>query len=368
MNPARYWNEGPDKSPAFGTDTFVTPPGFMVRTPERWLPLFYRPAALARWTLSMRVRRARAKLRALGATRIVLYIWRPEFAPALNCGPYDLSVYHIDDEYSFSSVDVPTPETERALIAAVDQVFIHSPGLMEKKGHINPHTDATPLGVDFERFAARQAEPPDLASIPSPRIGYIGVLKRTLDWPLIQFLSDRRPDWSFVFMGPRTSISHIEGAIRELSRRPNVHFLPARPTSEVAAYPQHFDVCILPYVADDYARYGYPLKLHEYLAGGRPVVGTRMRTLEDFTDVIALASTPEEWLSSIASALGASEQSPERAAARRAVAQAHDWDRLVDRIAAKIAFGLGGEVARGYPEAAGLRMTPPHDRSTSAMP
>lgn len=370
VNPARNWRErdNPDHPDGAGANLVSIPPGFDVYTPERWLPLLYRPTALARWTLSMRLRRARARLIARGATKIVLYIWRPEFAPALKYARYDASSYHIDDEYTFSPVDIPTSEAERGLIAAVDQVFIHSAGLMEKKGDINPNTDEVPLGVDYDRYAANLPEPPDLAAIPSPRVGYIGVLKRTIDWSLLQFLSEQRPEWSIVLMGPRTSIRKIEAPIRELSRLPNVFILPGRPTSEIAAYPQHLDVCLLPYQANDYAKYGYPLKLHEYLAGGRPVVGTRMRSLEDFTDVITLASTPEEWLAGIGRALQREEQSLPRVAARRTVARAHDWQVLVDRIAARIAARLGGEVAAGYAEAAGIRVTPPQESSKSATP
>lgn len=370
VNPAQGWRERGHRrrrdSPLLGHASI--PPGFEVYTPERWLPLLYRPTALARWTLDVRLRRARAKLVARGVKRIVLYIWRPEFAPALECHRHDVSVYHIDDEYSFSPVEVPTSPVERALIASVDQVIIHSPGLMEKKGKINPRTDFVPNGVEYERFAADQPEPSALANIPSPRVGYIGVLKRTLDWPLIQYLSERRPEWSLVLMGPRTSISYIEGPILELSRRPNVHILPGLPTSEVAPYPQHLDVCILPYVEDDYGKYLYPLKLHEYLAGGRPVVGARIRSLEDFGDVIGLASTPEEWLGAISRALTTEEQGMARIAARRAVARAHDWDSLVERVAALIAARLGGSVASGYPELGGMRTTPPEESSTSATP
>lgn len=370
VNPARGWRErenpaGPT-SPEAGRA--LLPTGFEVYTPERWLPLLYRPRTLARWALGLRLRRARAKLLARGVTRIILYIWRPEFAPALDCGRYDVTSYHIDDEYSFSAVDVPTSELERTLIAAVDQVFIHSPALMEKKGGINPHTDIVPNGVEYERFAANQPVPPGLAAIPSPRIGYIGVIKKTLDWPLIQFLSEQRPEWSIVLMGPQTSLSQIEVPIRELSRLPNVHILPGLPTSEVSPYPQHLDVCIMPYVADDYAKYMYPLKLHEYLAGGRPVVGTRIRSLEDFGDLIGLASTPEEWLTAITRALATEEQDLSRVAARQRVAQAHDWDMLVERIAARLASRLGGDVAAGYPETGGVRTTPLQVSSTSATP
>ena len=370
VNPARGWREweSPGSGGHAGAENGSIPPGFEIYTPERWLPLLYRPSSLARWTLSMRLRRARAKLMARGATRIVLYIWRPEYAPALELCPHDVSCYHIDDEYSFSPVDVPTSDAERELIAAVDQVFIHSAGLMEKKGDINPRTETVPLGVDYDSYSANYPEPADLAAIPSPRIGYIGVLKRTIDWPLLMYLAERRPDWSMVLMGPWTSVKRIEGPIRELSRLPNVFILPARPTSEIAPYPQHLDVCILPYVANDYARYGYPLKLHEYLAGGRPVVGNRMRSLEDFEDVVTLASTPREWLEGIARALDWEEQSLSRVAARRAVARAHDWGVLVERIAARIAGRVGGEVAAGYAGAGGVRVIPPKVSSRSATP
>jgi len=263
----------------------------------------------------------------------VLYLWRPEFADALEFGPYDLTCYHIDDEYSFSLVEVEMSPEERGLMRQVDQVFIHSPGLMEKKGHVNPQTEFVPLGVDFELYSARRPEPPDLCSIPHPRIGYIGVLKRTLDWPLLTYLIGEHPEWSFVFLGPQAPHEDIRAPIEALSRQPNVHFLSARPTSELGAYPQHLDVCIMPYVLNDYARYGYPLKCHEYLAGGRPVVGCRMRTLEDLEEVVLLAETHSEWEDRLRRAISPEEQGSERTSARQAVARRHDWKGLVETIA-----------------------------------
>jgi hypothetical protein len=37
------------------------------------------------------------------------------------------------------------------------------------------------------------------------------------------------------------------------------------------------------------------MKLHEYLATGRPVVGMPIRSLQVFDDVVTLARTPAEW-------------------------------------------------------------------------
>lgn len=82
----------------------------------------------------MRLDRARDLLVRQGCRELVLYIWRPELGQALSRLPFDLSCYHIDDEYSFSSVEVPVSEEEACLLAAVNQVFVNSPGLLEKKG------------------------------------------------------------------------------------------------------------------------------------------------------------------------------------------------------------------------------------------
>lgn len=336
VNPALGIGEHshPGSRNAAGPEDGPLPRGFQIYTPR--IPEFYGSRMLSNWSFRLRLGQARSHLKARGVKRTVAYLWRPTFARALDFGRYDLTVYHIDDEYSFSSVDVPVPEAERALIARVDQVFIHSPGLLEKKGNINPHTDAAPLGVPYENYAAPQPEPPELARVPHPRIGYIGVLKKTLNWDLLAVLADRNPAWSFVLLGPLASHAGLEDTVRGFAKRPNVTILPGRPTRETTAFPQHLDVCILPYVLDDYSKYGYPLKLHEYLAGGRPVVGTPMRTLEDFPDVVGLATTPEDWQREIERALRPEEQGEARTAVRRAVAREHDWDALVARMADRI--------------------------------
>ena len=121
------------------------------------------------------------------------------------------------------------------------------------------------------------------------------------------------------------------------------HFLGRKPVRELATYPQHFDVCIMPYQADGYTKYIYPLKLHEYLASGRPTVGTRIPALEDFSDVVLLASTLDEWSAAIARALEPAANTVERRAERRAVARRHDWQLLVREIAETIARRLGCE-------------------------
>jgi glycosyltransferase involved in cell wall biosynthesis len=338
-----------------------TPPpgtGFDVYDHGWWLPKFYRPGALRRAAERARLRQARRILEHAGAKRIILYLWQPMFAEVLELADYDVSCYHIADEYSFSDIEQPLSATERRVIERVDQVFVHSPALLEKKGRINPNTSYVTNGVDYASFAEVAPEPPDLARIPHPRIGYVGRLKSQLDWHALSEIAARRPDWSIVLVGP---VGHMGASAPDkdaLLARPNVHYLGNRTVREIPAYTQHMDVCLLCYALTDYTRYIFPLKLHEYLAAGRPVVGADLRTLRDFEHVVAIARDPAQWVSAIEAALSPAEQTPERVEERRQVARAYDWNALTERIAATLCDRLGedfttrlaavGERARGY--------------------
>jgi hypothetical protein len=102
------------------------------------------------------------------------------------------------------------------------------------------------------------------------------------------------------------------------------------------------DACMLCYAVNGYTKFVSPLKLGEYLASGRPVVGSPLPAHAAFADVIALAGTPEEWSRALTRALEPSESGPERVEARRRIARGLDWSVLVERIAGAICERLGG--------------------------
>jgi glycosyltransferase involved in cell wall biosynthesis len=145
-----------------------------------------------------------------------------------------------------------------------------------------------------------------------------------------------------VFVG---AIRHpeLEDRVKRLGRLSNVHILGAKSSADLARYPQHFDVCLMPYQNDEYTRFIYPLKLHEYLASGTPTVGTPIRSLESFHSVVELATEPSEWSAAIEKAL--TDNGDDRRLARQAIAREHDWENLVYRIAQHMADALGPDVA-----------------------
>lgn len=320
------------------------PASLHIYEPPIWLPRIGRPARLAQLSSKWRLKQVSDFMRAQGCTKLVLFLWDLQFADALQLIPHDLSIYNISDEYSFSRTEVPVSAAERRLLQSVGQVFIISPGLMEKKGHFNPNTEFMPCGVDYLKYATPAPEPDDLRAIPHPRIGYLGHLKAMLNWPLLLELSAIHTNWSFVFVGPRSLHPEIDSALRKMSQRSNVYFLGGKPADCLGKYVQHFDVCIMPYVLDDYTKYIYPGKMHEYLASGNPVVSTPIRSVEEFRNVISVAAGREDWSNAINHALSTEENSAARRTERQRIAHDYDWDVLVGRIADTIGTRLGTSV------------------------
>lgn len=321
--------------------SYPHPAALQVYTAPWFLRRVGRPVFFKKVTERARLRACREMLLARGCRRIVLYLWRPEFAGALEQIPYDLACYHIDDEYPYCTVEREVDPGQAALIRRVNHVFIHSLAMLRKKGGLNPNTELIPNGVDYERYASPTLEPGDLAAIPHPRIGYTGSLKRMIDWELLSALAARHPAWSFVFVGPTLRHTGIQGPLHTLKQRRNVYFLGPKVVEDLPAYPQHFDVAIMPYRVDAYTRYIYPLKLHEYLASGTPVVGSPIPTLQSFPDVIQIASNLDEWSHALSSALDSSQNSEETRGARQLVARSHDWEILSQKIVGSLMRRLG---------------------------
>jgi len=332
VNPAPDWQQALSRAKEDCEDSVHLPPGFHIYEADFWLPNFYRPRLLADFAFRKRLERARNVLVHNGCQKIVLYIWRPEFCMSLDAIRFDLSCYHVVDEYSYCEVESPNSREELELLKRADQVIVHTQALLEKKGQFCRSIAVVPNGVSFAEFSTPVPEPADFARIPHPRIGYAGYLKKTLDWNLLLDLSARHAEYSFVFVGAQIHEKQLANIFQELASRPNVHFIGPVTASQMPHYAQHFDVCIMPYALNVYTNYIYPLKLHEYLASGRPVIASPTRLLKEFDGVIQLCGTSEQWSAALSTALQPKANSAEARKARQEIAQKHDWDTIVRAI------------------------------------
>lgn len=136
--------------------------------------------------------------------------------------------------------------------------------------------------------------------------------------------------------------------LERLDRLPNVHLLGAKQSHELLQYPAHFDVCMMPYRTTAYTDCIYPLKLHECLATGTPIVGSPIRTLRNFEQAVALAEGVDAWFEQIRRILEQRPKDKEVVSRRVDLARAHDWDAITQRVARVIAGSLGPEVSERF--------------------
>jgi glycosyltransferase involved in cell wall biosynthesis len=297
----------------------------------------YRFPRVAKLTKYLREMHVRYVMRKFAFHDTVLLIWHPQFVDWVGTLGESLICYYVDDDFAGYAGDsaerVKTILTnEDKLLRQADLVFANGPVLLRAKNRYG-NAISVPMTADFELFSrSRLPEtrvPADLESVRHPRIGYIGNLNDKVDFGLVLELSKARPDWSFVLVGPinirADEVKKTFEALRSLS---NVYILGSKPRECLPNYIKGLDVCTMLYRHRGWANSVYPLKLHEYLASGKPCIGTSLESLKEFSEVVQIADTPQEWLSAIASALV--DKDPSRAERRVQVAYEN---RLEARIA-----------------------------------
>nr|WP_026298564.1 glycosyltransferase family 1 protein [Deinococcus aquatilis] len=208
-----------------------------------------------------------------GLTEYVLWVYTPMELPITAGLTPSLTIYDCMDElanFRFAPPELLTREAE--LFRRADLVFTGGYRLWEAKRHKHPRVFPFPSSVDVPHFARARtvkAEPEDQAGLPGPRLGFYGVLDERFDAPLMSELAERRPDWTFVLLGPVVKVSR-----EELPQASNVHYLGQKCYADLPGYLSGWDVALLPFARNDATEFISPTKTPEYLAAGVPVVST----------------------------------------------------------------------------------------------
>jgi len=244
-----------------------------------------------------------------------------------------VSCYYVWDEISL----FPGNKIKSELVEEIESKFIHrahlvfasSQSQVEKRRRINPNTFLIANAFDSERFHAvldsKAPEPSDLQRIPHPRIGYIGSLDFRTDFDLLMRIVDRHPEWPLIIVG--WTFQRGEEGLSALCSKTNVHFLGKKPSTEIPNYIKGFDVGLIPLRVTKSTNTMYPLKLHEYLAVGLPVISTALKEVKPFSEVVSIAKDANEFVDLIEEALA--DNSSEKARARIAVAKENTWEKRV---------------------------------------
>ncbi len=184
-----------------------------------------------------------------------------------------LVVYDCMDELSaFQGAPPRLRNRESQLMQKADLIFTGGYSLFEAKRALHPAVYAFPSSIDYGHFAqARQelTDPADQQSLPSPRIGFAGVIDERLDIELLRTVALRQPEWQFILVGP---VVKIDPAV--LPQGPNLHYLGLKSYTDLPAYFSHWQAAILPFALNESTRFISPTKTPEYLSAGLPVIST----------------------------------------------------------------------------------------------
>lgn len=189
--------------------------------------------------------------------------------------------------------------------------------------HVVPNAAEPP-----DRYDRAHTVPAEIASIPSPRLGYVGNLSDRIDIELLDQMAVARPDWHLVLIGS----AHRDRAILRLDQHPNVHFLGVRPYEEAKQMMRHFDVGLIPHVDNDMTRAMHPLKAFVYSSQGVPVVATGIANLTELGSLIKVGGSRDEFIRLIESTLAERGSRPAVDPDLHTTLEPHTWPVRVDAI------------------------------------
>lgn len=218
-----------------------------------------------------------------------------------------------DDFEQFSSNELERKKIRENVefhISSANVVLCVNENLCERASKINKNSYIVKNATNFFTFTDSPVVADVTVRSGRPIVGYMGWINESrLDIELIRYLACQRPEWDFVFVGPR---SH-EDALSELKGNyDNVKLVDPVPYTQLPAVLAQFNVCILPNLLNEHTAGNDPIKLFDYLASGKPVVSTNTSGAGYLKDHIDIAHDKEEFLALVGSALESSGGEVER--------------------------------------------------------
>jgi glycosyltransferase involved in cell wall biosynthesis len=181
-----------------------------------------------------------------------------------------------------------------------------------------------------KNFARPNLTPAPLASVPSPRVGYIGTLNWRFDHGFLAEVARLRPKVQFVLGGKTPAEKDGDAKWREgfraAKKLSNIHFIGWVDRSVLGDYLNAFDALFMCYSNCRFNTNACPAKLWDYMATGLPIVANdRNPETLLWREVIQIGKNPEAFAEAVTAAL---HENPVLRERRLDIARAHTWDAL----------------------------------------
>lgn len=239
-------------------------------------------------------------------------------------------IYDCMDELAqFKGAPADIRYREKSLIKEADIVFTGGRKLYEAKSKLHPCVHFFGCGVDIDHFSKAQSRetpiPEDISNLPGPVIGYFGVIDERLDYELIARLSQSKPDWSIVMVGPVVKVNP-----EDLPQASNIRWLGQRDYKVLPNYVKGFDVCMMPFALNEATEYINPTKTLEYMAARKPIISTAVAdVVKNFAPIVRIAHSHEDFIRQLDTLRNTEDGELD---AGLAMARNSTWDYIVGQI------------------------------------
>jgi GT2 family glycosyltransferase len=228
-------------------------------------------------------------------------------------------VYDCMDEWeNFPGVKAPLLEAEKSLVESCDLLVVTAQKLYEKWLPYQRQMILARNAADYD-FYQERCKPNDLlVGVNHPIVGYYGAIADWFDVDLLAEVAQSRPQYTFVLLGGVFDVD-----VSRLRSLPNVRMLGQQPYETMPQYLYHFDACIIPFKINSVTEATDPVKLYEYLSGGKRVVSTQLSEVAQHHDCVYLAGDAHDFAEKLDRAISESDSS--LAERRKSLAKQNDW-------------------------------------------
>ncbi len=235
----------------------------------------------------------------------------------------------MDEWIDFPNIGKALIEQEEILVRQSDLVTVTASLLYDKWSPVARHCVLIRNAVDYKFFREHCSPNSLLDDMARPIIGYYGALAEWVDFELLSFLAEARPNWNFVLIGD-VFVNDIAG----LDKMQNVFMLGRWPYADMPRFLYHFDVCLIPFKLNNVTHAVDPVKFYEFVSAGKPIVSVPLKELKIYDDYIYFADQLEDFLKQTEIAL--IENNFDSFNKRIELAQQNDWSNRFDTILSSI--------------------------------
>ncbi|HKQ73821.1 MAG TPA: glycosyltransferase [Blastocatellia bacterium] len=239
-------------------------------------------------------------------------------------------IYDCMDEWeNFPGIKPPLLEMEKLLVERCDLLVVTAQRLFDKWLSYRRPMILARNAADYDFYQQRLEQNSLLDGVSRPVVGYFGAIADWFDVDLLADVAQSRPEYNFVLLGGVFDVD-----VSRLRRQPNVMLLGQQPYETMPQYLYNFDVCMIPFKINPITEATDPVKLYEYLSGGKPVVSTPLPELAPYRDHLYIAENAPDFARKIDRAI--SEDNQELGQRRKRLAQLHTWESRYKQIESEI--------------------------------